>query len=97
MDDDSVGSFNFIREETFHGLPEFFSVRNTFRIQIVKVLLLSVSYNFCTFIPLCFTVLQIYASARFTEFITQFRPCHDFFSWSFCDKRVIYVLDLFCL
>ena len=72
MDDDSVGSFNFVRVERFHGLPEFFSVRNTFRIQIVKVLLLSVSYNFCTFIPLFFTVLQIYASASLLNLLRNF-------------------------
>ena len=33
---DCANGFTFIREEKFHGFPEFFSIRNTFRIQIVK-------------------------------------------------------------
>ena len=32
VEDDCVSGFTFIREERFHGLPEFVSARNTFEI-----------------------------------------------------------------
>ena len=32
VEDDCVSGFIFIREERFHGLPEFVSARNTFEI-----------------------------------------------------------------
>ena len=40
---DCVRGFTFIREKRLHGLQVFFSVRNTFRSLVAKVLLLYVS------------------------------------------------------